>query len=119
MSGLRVVAPGPVVIPDAWSLAGLAPIVLGTALNLAAVSAFRRRATTTDPDGVPAALVSDGVYRFTRNPMYLGGVLILAGFAVMLGAASPLVIPVLYAIVAATRFVPPEERTLAAAFPAA
>ena len=118
MIGLRILLPGPALLSDAWSLAGLVPIAAGAAVNFAAVRAFRRRATTTDPDGTPAALVTDGVYRLTRNPMYLGGVVILFGFGVMLGTASPFAIPPLYALLAATRFLPPEERTLAARFPA-
>lgn len=116
MVGLRIFAPGPEVASSAASLLGLLPIGLGVALNYAAVLAFRRRATTTDPDGAPAALVTDGPYRFTRNPMYLGGVLILLGFGLLLGAALPFGVPPLYALLAATRFMPPEERRLALAF---
>ena len=119
MVGLRVFLPGPTLLPDAWSLTGLLPIAAGIVLNVAAVSAFRRLGTTTAPEGRPVALVTDGVYRFTRNPMYLGGVLVLLGLAVLLGAATPFAVPPLYALLAGTRFLPPEERVLASAFPAA
>lgn len=116
MVGLRVFLPGPVIVPDPWTLLGLLPIGAGIGLNFAAVAAFRRRATTTDPDGEPRTLVDDGPYRYSRNPMYLGGVLILAGFAVLLGSAAPFAMPPLYAGIAAARFVPAEERKLNAAF---
>jgi protein-S-isoprenylcysteine O-methyltransferase Ste14 len=116
MLGLALFAPGRALVPDPWTLLGLVPIAAGVALNLAAVSAFRRSATTIEPDGTPAALVSDGPYRFTRNPMYLGGVVILLGLAVLLGAASPFLAPPLFAAIAATRFIPPEERKLARTF---
>lgn len=116
MVGLHIFLPGPVVAPDPWTLLGLLPIGAGVGLNIGAVAAFRRRATTTDPYGEPHALVVDGPYRHTRNPMYLGGVLILAGFAVLLGSAISFAIPPLYAALAAGRFIPPEERKLRAAF---
>lgn len=116
MVGLAVFTPGIATVPDAWSLGGLLPIAAGVGLNVAAVGVFRRRATTTDPDVEPTSLVTEGPYRFTRNPMYLGGVLILFGLALLLGAAAPFVVPPIYALIAATRFVPPEERTLARTF---
>lgn len=116
MVGLHVFLPGRLVAADGWPLLGLLPIAAGVALNFAAVAAFRRQDTTTDPDGAPRALVTDGPYRLTRNPMYLGGVLILAGLAVLLGSATGVAVPPVYAAVAATRFVPPEERRLSEAF---
>ena len=119
MTGLRVFAPGPVVAPGGRALLGLVPVALGVALNLAAVSAFRRHATTTDPEGQPAALVTDGIYARTRNPMYLGGLLILLGFALLLDSLTPFAVPPLYAALAALRFIPPEERRLAMTFGAA
>ena len=115
-TGLGVFAPGPSLLPGAWALLGLVPIGVGVALNVAAVVAFRRARTTTDPDGAPAALVVDGIYRYVRNPMYAGGVLILAGYAALLDAPSALAVTAGYALLASRVFVPPEERRLAAAF---
>lgn len=116
MIGLAIFAPGPALLPDAWPLAGLLPIGAGIALNVAAVVAFRRAHTTTRPDGRPNALVRNGVYRLVRNPMYLGGALILAGFALLLDAAPALLVPPAYAILASRGFIPPEEQKLAATF---
>ena len=115
-TGLGVFAPGPSVMAGAWPLIGLAPIAAGVALNVAAVVAFRRAQTTTDPEGVPATLVVDGVYRFVRNPMYLGGVLILVGHALLLDAPNALVIAAGYTLLASRSFSPREERRLADAF---
>lgn len=55
----------------------------GIAVALAGVLAFRRAKTTVDPR-VPqqsASLVIVGIYRYSRNPMYLGFLLLLAAFA--------------------------------------
>ena len=89
--------------------AGIALIVAGLAVALAGARQFRRRGTPVKPFSQATALVVEGPYRFTRNPMYLGLATILAGVALALEALAPfLVIPVFVAII--TRlFVVPEE----------
>ena len=115
-TGLGVFLPGFSLLPGAWPLVGLGPIAAGVALNVGAVVAFRTAGTTTDPDGVPAALVTQGVYVLVRNPMYVGGVLILTGYAVLLDAPTALVVAVGYGQVASRVFIAAEEARLAAAF---
>jgi protein-S-isoprenylcysteine O-methyltransferase Ste14 len=92
--------------------AGVAAI--GLALDLVAVFAFRRAKTTVTPLAPQKAssLVVGGLYRYTRNPMYLGMALILTGLAIWLG--SPVNLAVLAAFVAyITRFqIRPEEALL-------
>ena len=46
---------------------------------------FKKRAVAICPTDTTAHLITDGVYRFTRNPMYLGIVLMLSGAATMFG----------------------------------
>ena len=67
-----------------WVTAGL--VVLGVAVALAGVWQFRQARTTVDPrfPDKSSQLVVEGVYRLSRNPMYLGFVLILLGWAAML-----------------------------------
>lgn len=92
--------------------------VAGAAVALAGVFAFRRAETTVNPVRPDAAssLVASGVYRVTRNPMYLGFLLALLGWAVWL--AYPLAFLVLPLFVAyMSRFqIRPEERALRARF---
>lgn len=96
----------------------LALAVLGAAVALAGVVAFRRARTTVNPLTPSAAgiVVSGGIYRFTRNPMYLGFLMALAGWAVYLSnAASALLLPAFIAYMA--RFqIKPEERALTTKF---
>lgn len=100
---------------------GLLAIVLlaiGLAIAIAGVWQFRRARTTTNPmkPDTSSALVQTGVYRFTRNPMYLGLVLVLLGFAVYLGNALALAGPAAFALYL-TRFqIQPEEQSLRKAF---
>ncbi len=62
----------------------------GIAVALLGVASFRRAGTTVDPMAPQAAsaLVSQGIYRLTRNPMYLGFLLALSGWAVYLSHAG-------------------------------
>ena len=96
----------------------LALAALGAACAIAGVIAFRRRRTTVNPL-VPheaSAIVSAGIYRVSRNPMYLGFLLILAGCAVYLAnGGAALLLPVFVAYMTRYQIVP-EERALLAKF---
>lgn len=100
----------------AYVAAGLA--VAGTLVALVGVSAFRRAGTTVNPmsPDSASALVIAGLYRWSRNPMYLGMLLILLGLAAYFSnilAAALLPVYVLYM----SRFqIRPEERALEARF---
>lgn len=91
---------------------------MGLALGVAGWTAFRRAETTVNamkPETV-SSLVIEGVYRHTRNPMYLGLVLLLVAWAVHLAAPGALLGPVLF-VVFITRFqIVPEERALSRKF---
>lgn len=92
--------------------------LLGALISILGVVVFRRARTTVNPmkPESSSSLVVAGLYRVTRNPMYLGFLLILLGWAAYLSnALSVLVIPafVLYLTVFQIR---PEERALEARF---
>ena len=99
-------------------LVALALAAAGVAVALAGVLAFRRARTTVDPmhPDRSAALVAGGIYRRSRNPMYLGFLLLLAAWACWL--ANPLALAGLPAFVLyLNRFqIAPEERALRARF---
>jgi protein-S-isoprenylcysteine O-methyltransferase Ste14 len=84
------------IIAFPWSLVGVAPLLLGAALVLHAFRLFGRNKTTAEPFGVSVALVTSGPFRVTRNPMYVGILLMLSGIACLFGTVAPwLVVPVL------------------------
>ena len=107
----------------AWQHALRGPLALalaacGLACDLSGLIAFRRHRTTVNPlaPDRSTAIVQDGIYRFTRNPMYLGMALLLAAWAVWQSNwLCLLVLPVF--LVYITRFqIMPEERILLARF---
>ena len=104
-----------------WAVRLGSALVLGLAggiTSAAGVLHFRRAGTTIDPMRPDAAsvLVSAGVYRFTRNPMYLGMLLVLLGWAVYLSSLPAMVLPAAFVLYLNRFQIAPEERALAARF---
>jgi protein-S-isoprenylcysteine O-methyltransferase Ste14 len=99
-------------------LLALTLVATGLMIGFAGVHAFRKAKTTVNPvkPGRASVLVTSGIYCYTRNPMYLGLLLILAGCATLF--SHPLAFLVLPAYVAyMNRFqIIPEERALDANF---
>lgn len=95
--------------------------LLGGAVALAGDLEFKRAGTTINPlkPQNASALVTSGVYRYTRNPMYLGLLLVLVGWCAFLCSALALLGPVIF-VGYITRFqIIPEERALLAKFDSA
>lgn len=105
--------PVPARLPVAIILA-----LVGVAIALSGVISFRRAQTTVNPlkPETSTALVSSGIYRITRNPMYLGMLAVLLAWAAYLSSAWALLGPVAFALYI-TRFqIIPEERALQSLF---
>jgi protein-S-isoprenylcysteine O-methyltransferase Ste14 len=79
-------------LPVAGKLVSLMLIALGAVIGPGSAIAFALKRTTLNPAGEPTRLVTGGVYRWTRNPMYLGLALIYVGLALFLGAVGPLIL---------------------------
>jgi protein-S-isoprenylcysteine O-methyltransferase Ste14 len=88
-------------LPSAVALpVGSASIIAGVGLLRSFLLAFGRARTPVDPYTPSRALVTDGPYRLTRNPAYLGMALTYAGVAIVLNAPWALVpLPAAIAIV--------------------
>jgi protein-S-isoprenylcysteine O-methyltransferase Ste14 len=99
-------------------LAATVLAVFGGGVSLAGVASFRRAKTTVDPTRPDAAsaLVSSGVYRVTRNPMYLGFTLMLLGWAALLSNVLSLIIAIAFVFYMNRFQIEPEERALSARF---
>jgi protein-S-isoprenylcysteine O-methyltransferase Ste14 len=92
---------------------GGAVILAGLMLDLVSVAGFVRARTTVTPLAPEKAstLVTSGFYRFTRNPMYLGMLLILIGVTIMLGAPlGPFAAMAFAAYITEFQIKPEEER---------
>lgn len=101
------------------TLLAVAVGLAGVVVNVAGLLSFRRHRTTANPlhPRLASTLVRDGVYRLTRNPMYLGIALILLGWAIFLSNSLAMTGPLLL-VAWLTRFqIIPEERALRRKFP--
>ena len=112
MLGLHFLSPGTQVLPGFWPLLGLVPLGLGLVLSYAAENQFRQAGTTVQPFEESNQLVMDGLYRYSRNPMYLGMALILFGVALLLGSLTPFGVIGLFVIWIHFQFIRHEERML-------
>ena len=94
--------------------AALGIALAGGLIALAGAWQFHRARTTVNPlsPAKASALVTNGVYRLTRNPMYLGMALVLVGWAVWLGNAAALLGLPLFVVLLDTLQIQPEERVL-------
>ena len=99
-----------------WLAVGL--IVLGLCIGIMGVAQFRKANTTPNPQALEkvSSLVTSGIYQYSRNPMYLGLVLALLGWALYLSHYLPFVLVPVFMLYM-TRFqIQPEERMMARKF---
>jgi len=118
MWGISLVTPSADVPAPIRLVAAIAIALAGLATAVSGAVAFRRAKTTTSPlkPETTNALVTSGVYRLTRNPMYVGITFVLLAWAVFLSSIWTL-LGLLAFILYITRFqIIPEERVLAAIF---
>ncbi|HEX5611455.1 MAG TPA: isoprenylcysteine carboxylmethyltransferase family protein [Burkholderiales bacterium] len=116
-----------------WYLADFAPVflptgvrlslalliaALGAGISIAGMVSFRKARTTVNPLKPQAAtsLVTTGIYAVTRNPMYLGMVLVLIGWAGFLASPISVMGPVLFWLYIDRFQIQPEERAMSALF---
>jgi protein-S-isoprenylcysteine O-methyltransferase Ste14 len=112
MIGIHYVLPGPAVVALPYNLAGAVVIALGLLIGFSGSRLFGRVGTNIRTFNEPGTLVTDGPFRWSRNPMYLGFVLLLLGTAILLGTATPFAGPPVFAVVADRWYIAFEERAL-------
>lgn len=95
---------------------GIVMIVDGFVIVLSCAWKFRRRETTIIPFHESTSLITDGLFRFSRNPIYLGMVVALCGVAMALGSLTPWFMPPLFMLIITKQFIVKEEAMLVDAF---
>jgi protein-S-isoprenylcysteine O-methyltransferase Ste14 len=98
-------------IPKPWNYSGILIASLTLLADLTSLWAFFKAHTTVNPlhPDKTRQLVTTGLYRYTRNPMYLGLLLILLGWAIYLGVLSPfLLLPAFVWLITYMQILPEE-----------
>ena len=95
---------------------GIGVIILGAIINLMGNQSFYRAGVLESSVEVQSELVTTGFYRFSRNPMYLGGIIILLGESILLGSIITFAAPVLFFLAVSMIVIPKEEKDLETKF---
>lgn len=92
--------------------------LLGIACSVAGIREFRKVSTTVNPlqPDEASTLVTTGIFKATRNPMYVGLFLILAGWAVWLGSLASVPLLLVFLLVMTELQIKPEEQAMQALF---
>lgn len=112
------IGPALAVSPEVRYSVAFVFVAAGLVFDTLGLLAFRASRTTVNPMRPQRAsvLVTTGIYRITRNPMYVGMCCLLSGWAIYLSALLPFTGPVLF-VIYITRFqIQPEERVLGQLF---
>ncbi|MGK0270200.1 MAG: protein-S-isoprenylcysteine O-methyltransferase Ste14 [Cocleimonas sp.] len=101
-------------VSSPWNDIGIVVMLLAVFLDFSSLYLFFKKRTTPNPmkPEFTTGLVTNSLYKISRNPMYLGMLTILFGFAIFLGnLTSFLVIPAFYIVITEMQ-IKPEERIL-------
>jgi protein-S-isoprenylcysteine O-methyltransferase Ste14 len=101
-------------IPVHWS--GLALVFAGLTISLKHARMFSKVGTEINTFRKPQKLVHNGLFKYSRNPMYLGFMLALAGLAIFLGCASAFIPVLVFFVLAQFWYIPFEEESMNATF---
>lgn len=99
-----------------WTYLGAVPLVAGVLSAMAGRRALARAGTTVSVLCEPVALVTDGIYGRTRNPIYLGFALVLVGVWMFTGMASGIIPVILFVVITDRLYIRREEGLLAQKF---
>lgn len=114
--GLHHFLPIATIIPAPWNRVGLVLLLLGLILIVAPAAVFKARDTAIRPFDESAVLIQEGLYAYSRNPIYVGMVVLVLGIAILFGTASPLIAPLLLAFILRLVFIRVEEAMLETRF---
>ncbi len=109
---LHTIVPVMIIIAPPFTYAGLGILSAGFALMIWSAREFRKTGTGFRLQDGRSILVSTGPFRFSRNPMYLGILIWLFGYAVILGSLGVFILPALFFVLAHSILIPIEEKRM-------
>jgi protein-S-isoprenylcysteine O-methyltransferase Ste14 len=116
MVGLNYFVPLQTILNAPITYLGIGIIAFGLFIIMWPAVTFGKVGTPIKPFEGSTHLVTNGMYRITRNPMYLGMVVVLLGIAVLFGNTSPFLVAPMFGWLIQTKFVKLEEALLEKTF---
>ena len=115
MASLRYLAGGePLLGNVAWL--GIVPILAGITVAILAARQFERAGTNIIPLTPSSALVTDGMFAWSRNPMYASMTAVLLGTALLLDRGWPWIVVPIFVATLRLRFIRYEEQLMETTF---
>jgi protein-S-isoprenylcysteine O-methyltransferase Ste14 len=101
--------PSLALIPPPYNYAGFAVLLSGLGLIVACAVMYKKADTPIIPFEPSTALITHGIYRYTRNPIYLGMLIILLGAAIAFGSLSTFLVPPVFFYIIQEGYIKYEE----------
>ncbi|CAN7591434.1 methyltransferase family protein [Rhizobium sp. LjRoot254] len=99
-------------IPPPWHWLGLLLIVAGLVVGIPAANRFHRIGTNIRTFNEPGQLVTEGAFRYTRNPMYLGFSLMLLGLAIVFPVLTSFIVVIAFVVITDRWYIRFEEAAM-------
>lgn len=113
---LQVIFPICFIIRFPFNLSGLVLIITGSVISIWGSQKFSREKTSIMTFDEPSVLVISGLYKYSRNPMYLGFVLFIFGVWAMLGSLAAFIVALIFSVVLDSYYIRFEEKVLGEKF---
>ena len=94
------------------TILSIALVLIGVGSIVYLLGLFKKKETAILPDGDPEVLLTDGPYRYSRNPIYISMTIILIGSAMLYNCLSAFIIPILFMISVKNIWIDYEEAKL-------
>ncbi len=112
MIALHLIFPLKSIITSPYNYFGLLLLLLGFLMNIWASEYFKKVQTAIKPFQKSSYLVTEGLFKYSRHPMYLGMVVALLGLFSFLGSITPIIIIPMFIYSIKKKFIQVEEKTL-------
>ncbi|MDN5212963.1 isoprenylcysteine carboxylmethyltransferase family protein [Fulvivirgaceae bacterium BMA12] len=104
------------IIPQPFNYLGIVPVVIGALMMMVVSKIFNKVNTEIHTFRKPRRLVTDGLFKISRNPIYLGFAIMLVGVWVLLGTLLPVIGCLVFVVIANLWYIPYEERMMEQTF---
>lgn len=112
MIALHFIFPLKSIIPSPYNYFGVSLLLIGFLMNIWASEHFKKVKTTIKPFQESSYLITEGLFKYSRHPMYLGMVIALLGLFILLGSTTPIIIIPTFIWLITNKFILDEEKAL-------
>jgi len=109
---LHFIVPFQIVVHNPFNFFGLFLIILGLVTARKVSKTFSKIDTEIHTFKKPRQIVTNGLFQYSRNPIYLGFVIVLIGLNIVLGSLTPFIVVLIFVFVTDYWYIPFEEKNM-------